>query len=363
MIRPTALDHEEVEFLAFGNELVDGVVSYVRRREYPGRACHRRIHTNDVEPCSGWLFVYALEFEGVIPSKEVFPVFVGPDGVSGPEHADWLLERSARVKREEWADSAPLPSRDDRFEQAVAVAGEMSLQRLLTRQSELAHANQERLDHERTKLERFYEYKEQAAADRLASVRGVYERLLISDDPDDAKILPVWAKNLDNAERLVENMAEERDRRIADLAGREQVAIQHELLAASYVEVQPDLSEEIGGLELPDQLHERVVGLVRPTSSEDLATLQMAVTERGEKLVKLSETKRFDPSVAVTIANDLSSALADTSSLRSDRALLRAAVDYFLLVDDEQHDLTAKCGFEDDRLVVQAVLSAIGQAD
>ena len=45
-------------------------------------------------------------------------------------------------------------------------------------------------------------------------MRVVYERLLVSDDADDQKILPVWAKNLDNAERLVANLADERDRRI-----------------------------------------------------------------------------------------------------------------------------------------------------
>ena len=39
--------------------------------------------------------------------------------------------------------------------------------------------------------------------------------------------------------------------------------------------------------------------------------------------------------------------------------LLRAAADYFLLVDDVEHDITSRTGFDDDRQVVEAVIHAI----
>jgi ATP-dependent helicase HepA len=361
----TALDHEEIEFLAFGNEIVDSVVEYVRRREYPGRASHRRIRTSDVEPCQGWLFIYALEFEGVNPSKEVFPIFVRPDGEQDPELGAWLLERAARIKREDSADSSPLPPRDESFDRAAAVAEETSLQRLLSRQSELATANLERLNQERAKLERFYEYKSQAAADKLATVRGVYNRLLVSEDADDARILPVWAKNLEDAERLIEWLSEDREQRIADLDGREQVAIQHELLAVSFVEVEPDATLAVRELDLPDQLYERVMGLVRPTSADELDGLRAAVTERSEKLGLLSEARKFDSRLGRETARHLADALERAASLdETQRSLLRAAADYFLLVEDESHDLTADAGFDDDRRIVEAVLAAIeGHAD
>lgn len=116
----TALEHEEVEFLAFGNELVDSLVAFIRRREYPGRVSHRRIRTNDIEPRSGWFFAYALEFEGVMRSKEILPVFIGADGTPDEELAAWLLERATKVKREEWRDPAALPARDSSFDRAVS---------------------------------------------------------------------------------------------------------------------------------------------------------------------------------------------------------------------------------------------------
>jgi SNF2 family DNA or RNA helicase len=359
----TALEHEEVEFLAFGNELVDSLVEFVRRREYPGRVSHRRIRTNDVEPRSGWFFAYALEFEGVMRSKEIFPVFIASDGTPEPDLAAWLLERATKVRREEWRDPAVLPARDSSFDRAVSTAEASALQRLIARQTELADANRERLDQERTKLERFYAYKERAAAERLASVQSVYDRLLISDDADDQKILPVWSKNLENAERLVANLAEERDRRIGDLAGREQVAVQNELLAASFVEIEADRSEAYRetGLVLREDLLDRLLGLCRDTSAAEVLELRAAVIERGDQLAKLSEQARFDSGPGVAIARRLADALAQPDSLDApSRALLRAAAEYFLLVDDEQHDLTASDGFADDQEVVNAVLHAIG---
>jgi hypothetical protein len=359
----TALEHEEVEFLAFGNELVDSLVEFVRRREYPGRVSHRRIRTNDIEPGSGWFFAYALEFEGVMRSKEIFPVFIGSDGTPDAEQATWLLERATKVRREEWRDPAVLPTRDGSFDNAVSAAEAFALQRLIARQTELADANRERLDQERTKLERFYAYKERAAAERLASVQSVYDRLLISDDADDQKILPVWAKNLENAERLVANLAEERVRRIGDLAGREQVTVQNELLTASYIAIEPDLSPTIreAGLVLREPLFDRLLGLCRDTSPADLKALSAAVVERGDQLVKLSERARLDSRVAVRIAQRLREALASGDAFdATQRMLLRAAIDYFLIVDDEKHDLKASDGFADDEEVVNAVLYALG---
>ena len=297
----TALEHEEVEFLAFGNELVEEVVAYVRRREYPGRASHRRIRSNDLASRTGWFFTYALELEGLSPSKEVVPIFVDSEGILDLAFAEALLERSARVKREEWRDAKPLPARDEHFERAIATADQQALSQLLERQAELGETNRSRIDTERRKLQRFYEYKENAAADKLQAVRLVYDRLLVSDDADDQKILPVWAKNLEDAEHMISNLAEERDRRLTELNGREQVGAQHELLTVSYVEVEPDPSDEIRetGLVLPAHLFDRVFELYRPAKPDDLRSLRPVVLERADKLDSSKARVGSIPSLAM----------------------------------------------------------------
>ena len=64
--------------------------------------------------------------------------------------------------------------------------------------------------------------------------------------------------------------------------------------------------------------------------------------------------------MGLQVANRLAAALEEPRSFGEDeRALLRAAVDYFLLVDDGEHDLTSPNGFDDDRVVAEAVLRVL----
>lgn len=79
---------------------------------------------------------------------------------------------------------------------AVERAREVALRRLLEKQAELSIANRERLDVERAKLERYYDYRQRAAEDKVEAVRATFERLSASELPDVIKIVPVWAKNL-----------------------------------------------------------------------------------------------------------------------------------------------------------------------
>ena len=231
-----ALDYETIDFLAFGHELVDALVERVSGRGYPGRTSHRTIKTDEQLPRVGWAFTFVLELDGVIRAKEVFPIFIDSDGTEHADLAAWLLDRSLRLKRESWPE-AQLPSRGPEFDAAVEKAKTSALRRLLERQTELAVINKERLAQERAKVERFYEYKETAAQEKLESVRRTFDRLSTSEDPDVQKILPVWAKNLENAKRVLESLGVERDRRLGDLTGRAEVTAQHEMLTASYIEI------------------------------------------------------------------------------------------------------------------------------
>ena len=89
-------------------------------------------------------------------------------------------------------------------------------------------------------MERFYAYREVAATEKLAAVRATFERLSASEDPEVQRIIPVWRKNLETAERAVATVGTDRDRRLAALAGRDVVTAQHEALTASWVEIVPD---------------------------------------------------------------------------------------------------------------------------
>ena len=180
-----------------------------------------------------------------MPAKELLPIFVRHDGEADDEVAAWLVDRAARFKREDRSE-APMPTRDEGFDSAASMADQRAIRRVMERREELSVLNQARMDQERTKLVRFYEYKERAARDKLSSVRETYERIAASIEPQIQRIVPVWAKDLENAERAANDLAADRERRLAQLHGREQVTAQHQVFTASYVEIVRKVDYEPG---------------------------------------------------------------------------------------------------------------------
>ncbi len=231
-----ARDYETIDFLAFGHELVDKLVDHVRSDKYPGVVSHRLVSTDEQSPIKGWYFVYVLEYYGVKDFKEVFPVFISLDDEGRDDLAIWLLERSARIKRED-RGSNELPPRDGEFEKAVERADQKVMQRLLEQQQELSIQNAERLEKERIKLETLYDYRQQALSDKLEAVSKTLNRVLESSDPSVRRIIPAWQKNLDNVTQQIERTKAEREVRLTSLRGKEQVSAQHEIISASFIDI------------------------------------------------------------------------------------------------------------------------------
>src|SRR5262249_8620617 len=152
-------------------------------------------------------------------------------GDSDPEIGGWLLERALGLWPEDAQATSQLPVDD--LERAIAIADREATGRLFTRQAELAVVNRARLEVERSKLVRFYEYRERSATEKLESTRRTVERLQASDAPEDVRILPVWVKNLDTAERRLAALAEDRERRVRELDARDQVAVQQQMVSGA----------------------------------------------------------------------------------------------------------------------------------
>ena len=218
----------------------------MRGKDFGGRVGTRCIETAEIDPTDGWFFTYELEFEGVVRSKELLPVFVDRSGVPRPDVAAWLLDRATQVLRED--PPADLHPPTDGFDEALAAADLVAGTRLFERQAELAEVNKARLEQERSKISRYYEYRERSASAKLASTARTVDRLGSSENPDEIRILPVWAKNLEIAQRTVDALAADRDRRLRDLDARDQVSVQQQMMTGSYVAIaapppsQPDAS-------------------------------------------------------------------------------------------------------------------------
>jgi hypothetical protein len=256
--------------------------------------------------------------------------------------------------------------REGVFDEATTLAESEAVGRLLERQSDIEATNVRLLEQERVKRERFYDYRAQAAVDKLEANRRILERIKLSPEDADRRILPVWEKNVDSAERTAESIEHERAERLAQLSGRDHVTAQHELLTASYVVIEPDpqpLFDRIGEALTPSmflqfkQLCERA----RP---EELTARRPALEKRRVQLVALAEKHRFQVRLATSIADGLMHALDRLDGFApSELSLLNGAIGYYLELDDEAHDLKDPKGFEDDAQVARVVLEVLGRGE
>ena len=72
---------------------------------------------------------------------------------------------------------------------------------------------------------------------KIQAVQRTFDSVSTSEDIGVQRIIPVWAKNLENARRVAEGLTNERVRRISELVGRDQVAAQHEMLTGAFVAI------------------------------------------------------------------------------------------------------------------------------
>ncbi len=117
------------------------------------------------------------------------------------------------------------------------------------------------------------------------------------------------------------------------------------------------------GVVLPADLLERVVGLYPELSPTELEDLRHSLEERKSQLTKLAERHSIDRR-GIVIAELLMEAVdRSTGYDQVARGLLTAAIRYYLLVDDDEHDLTSPTGFADDQRIVDSILVAINGPD
>ncbi|HVM07918.1 MAG TPA: helicase-related protein [Acidimicrobiales bacterium] len=239
VFHPDALrDAEHIEFFAFGHPIIETIVDDVLTDSYEGVAGTWRLTAgDDLQASSGWLFLHVVNTSGIRPRADLVPVFVRDDGTVADELGDKLLRRGAAFAKQDETDipldEVPLESLDD----AGSVAEAHVLALVAQREADIAQEASQRVDRERDKVSAWFAHRERAALDKVDSTRATLARLRASTDEGQQRIIPVWEKNLETAEELVENLAHERDRRLADLEKHRQPVVDHQLVAVARVEV------------------------------------------------------------------------------------------------------------------------------
>jgi hypothetical protein len=165
---------------------------------------------------------------------------------------------------------------------------------------------------------------------------------------------------------MLEVIEHERGTRLNELAGRDQVSAQHELFTASFVAIEPDprpVFDQVRGSLTPSMFaqFERMCVRISPTK---LTARRAALQKRRVQLIELAKKHRFQIELATSIADALIAAFDEVDVYSpTELQLLNGAVEYFLELGDDAHDLKDPNGFEDDAQVARSVLEVLGRAE
>ena len=208
-------DAEDVEFMVFGHTVTEAIVRQVLSDAYEGTTGTRRIWADAEMPVTqGWLFQYEFTTSGIRDTERLEAVFVSDAGDVSEEMGRKLVMRACSFGDEEEIDRELIPDNLDNIEPLATAFANARHQAL---GSEAKAQASDRIEREISRLENFFDYKEQAARDRLVATRATLNRIRQSETESQRQILPVWEANLRRDEGVLANLGSERRRRIDEM--------------------------------------------------------------------------------------------------------------------------------------------------
>lgn len=145
-------------------------------------------------------------------------MFVHDDGRADLALGKALVTRAASFPNDRSLAPADVPAAQAGA--ALMIAEAASYARLDEMEAAARSESEQQLDREKAKLSAWFDYRDQASQDRLASSRQVLAQLEASGDTERRRIIPVWRANVARDERLISGLAAERQARLADLDQR-----------------------------------------------------------------------------------------------------------------------------------------------
>ena len=247
-------DSEDVEFMAFGHPIVDGVVERVLAEEYEGMTGTRRVPaSDDLAPCTGWLFMYQFNVPGVRTTEYLEPVFVSDDGKVDLNVGHKLVKRAFHFDDDEREiDASEIPDNLDELEPLANRIADAKREELQKQAENQAAA---RVGREESRLGEWFDYRERIARDKVEATQAILESIRESGDESQRQILPAWEANLRRDEELLENLAPERSRRTGDVQKHRYPQVAWALKSLGRIEVvdAEPIDGPDAGLELREQ--------------------------------------------------------------------------------------------------------------
>ena len=162
-------------------------------------------------------------------------MFVHEDGSADSVVGQALVARAASFPNDRSLMPADVPLAEAAA--ALLIAETVGYARLDELEGAARAESERQLAQEQAKLTAYFRYREQAARDRLASSQQVLAQLEAAENPERRRIIPVWRANVARAERLISELADERQTRLTDLDRRAAGSGDLRLAAIARVEI------------------------------------------------------------------------------------------------------------------------------
>ena len=146
-----------------------------------------------------------------------------------------LLERAASFPNDRALSPSDVPI--ERLDDALVAAETAGFARLNNLEGKASVESARQLERERSKLAAYFDYRDQAARDRLASSQKILVGLELADQADTRRIIPVWKANVARDERLIEGLGIERVNQLIQLEQRAAGSGDLRLVATARVEI------------------------------------------------------------------------------------------------------------------------------
>lgn len=233
-----AMDNEGFEYGSFGHPLFDALIAYGTSETFArGAVTQRTIRSDSHDAFSGFQFNFVIEERSVHTTRSIVVIAIDDAGTYRPDITNLLLESR------EWEQpaSGTADSRGDSwsgqvesvYTQAEAVLNGLLKERRAQRKAEF----EPMLQAEEQRVNRYYDMRLRSGQEKLQHDQAILQRLQWSSREEDRKVVPIWKRNVENAEAYIRSVTQEHERQLKEFGERRRVTYSFTLLNAARVTV------------------------------------------------------------------------------------------------------------------------------
>ena len=233
-----AMESQGFEYGSFGHPLFDALIAYGTSENFArGAVTQRSIRSDSHDAFSGFQFNFVIEETSVHTTRSIVVIAVDDKGTYRPDITELLLE--SREWEGPTSGAADSISHDwSKRVEAAHTQAQTVLDSLLKERRAARKAEYEpMLQSEEQRIHRYCDLRLRSGQEKLQHDLAILQRLQGSSREEDRKVIPIWKRNVENAEVYIRSIAQERETQLKELAGRRRVTYSSTLLNAARVTV------------------------------------------------------------------------------------------------------------------------------